>query len=211
MDDEKKDNEPHYDDYISQSENDEEGYDVLDTFESEVNCQNVAFFENMNPIFSGSQRQILVDSQEEINIWLEDLKIHESPEYISFVFYINNEESDQIIANCSKNDFEVEDLEHRSFVVKEEVDIFPYVYEKKKKLDTSCPSPFVHQQGKFNYVFQYSFASLLEISEQEVLRIYLGIISEHNFSENMSFEVRVKFMFVLSSQRPFILIFSTSI
>ena len=51
---------------------------------------------------------------------------------MSFLFDINNEESDHIIAICSKNDFEVEDLEHRSFVVKEEVDIFPYVYEKKK-------------------------------------------------------------------------------
>ena len=50
MTDEIKDNELLYDDYTSQSENDEEGYDVLDTFESEVNCQNVAFLENIHPI-----------------------------------------------------------------------------------------------------------------------------------------------------------------
>ena len=36
--DERQDNKPLYDDYTSQLENDEEGYDILDTFESEVNC-----------------------------------------------------------------------------------------------------------------------------------------------------------------------------
>ena len=64
---------------------------------------------------------------------------------MSFPFYINNEESDHIISICSKNDFEVEDLEQRSFVVKEEVDIFPYVYEKEKHSDTGCLSLFVQK------------------------------------------------------------------
>ena len=48
LNDERKDNEPLYDDYTSQSKNDEEGYDVLDTFESEVKFQNVAFLESMH-------------------------------------------------------------------------------------------------------------------------------------------------------------------
>ena len=43
LDDERKYNEPLYNDYNPQSQNDEEGDDVLDTFESEVNCKNVSF------------------------------------------------------------------------------------------------------------------------------------------------------------------------
>ena len=120
---------------------------------------------------------------------------------MSFIFDINNDEID----------FEVEDLEQKSFVVKKEVAIFSYVYEKKKKLDTGFPSLFVKQQGEFNPIFQDPFLSLLEIPKKEVFGIYLGIISEHNSLEKMSFEVGVKFMFVLSSQRPFIFFLSTSI
>ena len=79
FDDERKDNEPLYDDYTSQSENGEEGYNVLDTFECKVNCQNTTFLENMSPIFSGSQMQSLVDSQGRIHIKIEELQIDESP------------------------------------------------------------------------------------------------------------------------------------
>ena len=46
LDNGRKVNAPLYDDYISQLENDEKGYDVLYTFEGEVNCKNVAFCQN---------------------------------------------------------------------------------------------------------------------------------------------------------------------
>ena len=63
----------------------------------------------------------------------------------------------------------------------------------------------------FNHVFQDPFTSLLEISEQGVLGIYIGIISEHNSSQNMSFGVGIKLIFVLLLQIPFIISLSTSI
>lgn len=79
FDDESKDNEPVYDDYTSQSENGEEGYVVLDTFECEVNCYNAAFLENTNQIISGGQEKILVDSQEGINTQVKEFPIDECP------------------------------------------------------------------------------------------------------------------------------------
>ena len=56
LDDERKDNEPLDHDYISQSKNGEEGYDVLNTSESEVNCHNATFLENINPTLSCNQK-----------------------------------------------------------------------------------------------------------------------------------------------------------
>jgi hypothetical protein len=73
----------------------------------------------------------------------------------------------------------------------------------KKISNTGCLSLFIEQQGELNHVFQDPFVSLLKLSEQEFLGIYLGIISEHDSSERMSFKAEVKLLFVLSSQRPF--------
>ena len=74
LNDERQDNKPLYDDYTSQSKNDEESYDVLDTFESEVNCQNVAFLESIHPILDmddKDHKQVVVSS------FLSDLKIED--------------------------------------------------------------------------------------------------------------------------------------
>ena len=57
MNDERKDNKPLYDDYNKQLENNEEAYDVLDTFEREVNCQNVAFLESIHPILDMDDKE----------------------------------------------------------------------------------------------------------------------------------------------------------
>jgi hypothetical protein len=65
LNDERQDNEPLYDDYTLQSENDEEAYDVLDTFESEVSCQTVTFLESMHLILDMDDqecKQVVVSS-----------------------------------------------------------------------------------------------------------------------------------------------------
>jgi hypothetical protein len=61
--DEKQDSKPLYDDYTSQSKNDEEGYDVLDIFESEQNSKNVTFLEKIHHILDmddKEQKQVVV-------------------------------------------------------------------------------------------------------------------------------------------------------
>jgi hypothetical protein len=58
------------------------------------------------------------------------------------------------------------------------------VQQFHKELQTFYGSTFIKLfKGKFNHVFQDPFASLLGISEQEVLEIYLRIISEHKSSK----------------------------
>lgn len=65
LDDEKQESEPLYDGYTSQSESDEEGYNVLGAFESQVGFQSVAFLDNTDLIFDmidKEHRKVVVSS-----------------------------------------------------------------------------------------------------------------------------------------------------
>jgi hypothetical protein len=94
--------------------------------------QGFAFIENLNLGFPASQDQIFVEQ-------LEDVPIDECPEYMSFLFDIHDEESDQTIAYVFEKDLDIEYLEQRSSVVEEKDGIFPYVYEQKKVSDQAAP------------------------------------------------------------------------
>jgi len=84
------DHEPIYDEYTLELENVEEGYSVLDTCECEFNGLNDMFSENKNPISSDSQEQFSVDFQ--VGLKVKEVLINEGPEYMSFLFDMNDEE-----------------------------------------------------------------------------------------------------------------------
>lgn len=120
---------------------------------------------------------------------------------MSPLFDINNKESGQTITTSCEADFGAEKLEKRSFLLLEEFAIVPHVYEEKKVSDASFPSLFVEQQGAFNHVFQDPFLVLLEASEKGVLKICLGLASEYNFLERITFRIGLHFQFALLFRR----------
>jgi hypothetical protein len=164
----------------------------------------------MNPIFSGSQEKILVNSQEGINTQVEEFQIDKGPEYMSFLFDMYDEESGQILAICSDSDIEVKDLEQNPSTVKKETGISFCACKQEEILDTSYPFLCIDQQVVFTHVLQDPFVVLLDLetSEKEILMGYLESVSGLGSLKWMSFEVKDNFQFELSSRRFFTFLLS---